>query len=56
MKELSKSKLYEIEKVANFKELIDRSCKLYPDKVAFTYKHTPKRYYIYNPYLFRLTK
>lgn len=42
MKELSKSKLYEIEKVSNFKELIDRSCKLYPNKIAFTYKTNPK--------------
>lgn len=52
MKELSKSKLYEIEKVANFRELIDRSCKLYPNKVAFTYKHTPKdTNYITHTYL-----
>ncbi len=42
MEKLSRSKLYEIEKVANFRELIDRSCKLYPDKVAFTYKTYPK--------------
>lgn len=42
MQELSRSKLYEIEKVANFKELIDRSAKLYPDKVAFIYKKNPK--------------
>ena len=42
MQELSRSKLYEIEKVANFKELINRSAKLYPDKVAFIYKNNPK--------------
>lgn len=42
MQELSRSKLYEIEKVSNFKELINRSAKLYPDKVAFIYKKNPK--------------
>lgn len=42
MQELSRNKLYEIEKVANFKELIDRSARLYPDKVAFIYKKDPK--------------
>lgn len=42
MQELSRSKLYEIEKVSNFKELINRSAKLYSDKVAFTYKKNPK--------------
>ncbi|MBO5479320.1 MAG: AMP-binding protein [Clostridia bacterium] len=42
MQELSRSKLYEVEKVANFKELINRSAKLYPDKVAFIYKKNPK--------------
>lgn len=42
MQKLSRSKLYEIEKVSNFKELINRSAKLYPDKVAFTYKKNPK--------------
>lgn len=42
MQELSRSKLYEIEKVNNFKELINRSAKLYSDKVAFTYKKNPK--------------
>lgn len=42
MQELSRSKLYEIEKVANFRELIDRSCNLYPNKVAFIYKENPK--------------
>lgn len=42
MQNLSRSKLYEIEKVANFRELINRSAKLYPDKVAFTYKKHPK--------------
>lgn len=42
MQELSRSKLYEVEAVSNFKELIDRSCKLYPDKTAFIYKKHPK--------------
>ena len=42
MQELSRSKLYEIEKVANFKELINRSAKLYPDTPAFIYKNNPK--------------
>ncbi len=42
MQELSRSKLYEIEKVSNFRELINRSAKLYPDKVAFIYKKNPK--------------
>jgi long-chain acyl-CoA synthetase len=42
MQELSRSKLYEIEQVANFKELINRSAKLYPNKTAFIYKENPK--------------
>lgn len=42
MKELSREKLYEIEKVANFRELLNRSAKLYSNKVAFTYKLNPK--------------
>lgn len=42
MGQLSREKLYEIEKVANFRELLDRSEKLYSNKVAFTYKLTPK--------------
>lgn len=42
MQELSRSKLYEIEQVSNFKELIDRSEKLYSDKPAFIYKKYPK--------------
>jgi long-chain acyl-CoA synthetase len=42
MQELSRSKLYEIERVSNFRELIDRSAKLYPNKVAFIYKKSPK--------------
>jgi long-chain acyl-CoA synthetase len=42
MQELSRSKLYEIEQVANFKELINRSSKLYPNKIAFIYKNNPK--------------
>lgn len=42
MQELSRRKLYEIEAVSNFKELIDRSWKLYPDKTAFIYKKHPK--------------
>ncbi len=42
MQGLSRNKLYEIEKVANFRELVERSARLYPNKVAFTYKLTPK--------------
>lgn len=42
MQELSRSKLYEIERVSNFRELISRSAKLYPNKVAFIYKKSPK--------------
>lgn len=42
MQEISRNKLYEIEKVSNFKELIDHSAKLYPNKVAFIYKKNPK--------------
>lgn len=42
MGQLSREKLYEIEKVANFRELLNRSEKLYSNKVAFTYKLTPK--------------
>ncbi len=42
MEPLSKSKLYEVEKVNNFRELIERSAKLYPSKIAFTYKLHPK--------------
>lgn len=42
MQELSRSKLYEIEKVSNFRELINRSARLYPNKVAFIYKKNPK--------------
>lgn len=42
MQELSRSKLYEIERVSNFRELINRSANLYPNKVAFIYKKSPK--------------
>ena len=42
MQELSRSKLYEIEKVADFRELVERSAKLYGDKTAFIYKNNPK--------------
>lgn len=42
MQELSRNKLYEIEQVTNFRELINRSAKLYPDKIAFIYKKNPK--------------
>ena len=42
MQNSSKSKLYEIVKVANFRELLNRSANLYPNKVAFTYKLNPK--------------
>lgn len=42
MGQLSREKLYEIEKLNNFKELVDRSAKLYPNKVAFIYKLNPK--------------
>ncbi len=42
MEKLSRSKLYEVEAVSNFKELIERSWKLYPDKTAFIYKKHPK--------------
>lgn len=42
MQKLSRSKLYEVEKISNYKELIDRSAKLYPNKTAFIYKRNPK--------------
>ncbi len=42
MKKISKDKLYEVDKVSNFRELIDRSYKLYPNKTAFIYKKNPK--------------
>ena len=42
MQELSREKLYEAEKVKNFKELIERSAKLYPNHIAFEYKLNPK--------------
>lgn len=52
MQELSKNKLYEIEKVANFKELINRSASLYSKKTAFIYKLNPKsKEYITHSYL-----
>lgn len=42
MQELSREKLYESEKVNNFKELINRSVKLYPNHIAFKYRLKPK--------------
>lgn len=42
MSELSKNKLYEIEKVRNFRELLNRSANLYSNKIAFKYKLNPK--------------
>lgn len=36
-----KRKLYDADKINDFKELIDRYSKLYSDKVAFEYKETP---------------
>lgn len=37
----SKRKLYDSDKIENFRELIDRYRTLYADKVAFEYKETP---------------
>lgn len=37
----SKRKLYNSDKINNFRELVDRYQKLYSDKVAFEYKETP---------------
>ncbi len=52
MQELSRSKLYEIEKVSNFKELLNRSAKLYSTKTAFTYKLNPKsKEYVTHSYI-----
>lgn len=42
MEKLSRSKLYEVEAVSNFRELVERSCRLYSDKTAFIYKKHPK--------------
>lgn len=42
MKKMSRRKLYEIEEVKNFKELINHCIKLYPNKIAFKYKLEPK--------------
>ena len=42
MKKKSREKLYNPEKVNNFKELINRSVKLYPNHIAFKYKLNPK--------------
>lgn len=42
MKEISRDKLYEIDKVNNLRELINRSANLYGDKTAFIYKRHPK--------------
>ncbi len=42
MKNKSREKLYNPERVDNFKELINRSVKLYPNHIAFKYKLNPK--------------
>lgn len=42
MKALSRNKLYEVERVNNFRELLTRSNNLYSNKIAFTYKNNPK--------------
>lgn len=42
MGQLSRKKLYEIEKVANFRDLLNRSERLYSNKTAFIYKKNPK--------------
>lgn len=42
MKNKSREKLYNPERVNNFKELINRSAKLYPNNIAFKYKLNPK--------------
>ena len=42
MEKKSREKLYNPERVNNFKELINRSVKLYPEHIAFKYKLTPK--------------
>ena len=42
MKKKSREKLYNPERVYNFKELINRSVKLYPNHIAFEYKLHPK--------------
>lgn len=42
MQKISREKLYEAEKVNNFKELINRSVKLFPNNIAFKYKLNPK--------------
>ncbi len=42
MKNKSREKLYNPERVNNFKELINRSVKLYPNHIAFKYKLHPK--------------
>ena len=38
----SKRKLYDSDKINNFRELVDRYETLYADKVAFKYKKDPK--------------
>ncbi len=42
MKALSKNKLYEVERVNNFRELLTRSNNLFSNKIAFIYKNNPK--------------
>ena len=37
----SKRKLYDSDKINNFRELVNRYKKLYSDKIAFEYKKTP---------------
>ena len=39
---LSKRKLYEIEKIENFKELVNRYKNLYKNKIAFKFKLSPQ--------------
>ena len=36
-----KNKLYDADKINNFRELVARYSKLYSDKVAFEFKKTP---------------
>ena len=42
MRNKSREKLYNPERVNNFKELINRSVRLYPNHIAFKYKLNPK--------------
>lgn len=38
----SKRKLYDSDKINNFRELVNRYESLYADKIAFEYKETPQ--------------